>query len=295
MIRVWHALFAQGLWQSTDVIHALSMGFIVSVISGVIGIFVVVRGQSFVGHVLTDIGAAGASGAFLLGINAWYGFLSFGMLAGLGVDGLDDKIRNRDVPTGIVLSFAMGLGVLFLYFDTRSTSNPSAPNMILFGSLFTLNTTIIPIVIMSALVALFALFVLYRPLLLSSVSPDIARSRGIPVRAVSVSFMILLAIAVEDSALIMGALLSTALIIGSPAAAMRLTSRLRLAMFLSALVGSASSCIGVILAYDSYFWTPSHQGWPVSSFVAFLVLLFYALSGLRLRKSHRPTGGGEID
>ncbi|EPZ41018.1 metal ABC transporter permease [Alicyclobacillus acidoterrestris] len=286
MTTFLHYVFAPGLLQSEEVLHALLVGILVAVISGVVGVFVVLRGQSFVGHVLTDIGAAGASGSFLVGVNAWYGFISFGILAGAGVEWLGDRARNRDVATGIILSFAMGLGSLFLYFDTRFTSNASAPMMVLFGSMFVLNPGIIPIVTFTGLAALVVLLIIYRPLLVCSVNPEIAQTRGIPVRLVGILFMILLAIAIEDGSLVVGSLLSTALIIGPPATAIRLTSRVGLASVLSAGIGVVATGLGILLAYDSYLWPPVHRGWPVSFFIAVLVLVFYLLSRLWPERRH---------
>lgn len=278
MKTLFHYIFAPGLFQSSEVIQALLIGVVVAVISGVIGVFVVVRGQSFVGHVLTDIGAAGASGSFLVGINAWYGFISFGVLSGIGVELLGERARNRDIATGIILSFAMGLGALFLYFDAHFTSNANAPMLVLFGSIFVIDPGVVPVVIITSLASLLVLLLLYRPLLLCSVNPEIAQTRGISVRLVSILFMILLVIAVEDGSIIIGSLLSTALIVGPSATAIRLTSRIGLASLLSATIGAIATCLGIVLAYDSYLWPPVHRGWPVSFFVAFLILLFYLLS-----------------
>ena len=113
---------------------------------------------------------------------------------------------------------------------------------------------------------------LYRPLLLSSVSPDLAAARGVPLRVVGIGYLFALAIAVSLSAVTIGAILSTALLVGPAATALRLTKRTGLAMVLAATVGVAATWIGILLAYDSYDWPPTHQGWPVSFFVVTLVL-----------------------
>jgi zinc/manganese transport system permease protein len=273
-----HSVFASGLFQSDEVLNALYIGTVVAAVSGVIGVFVVIRGQSFVGHVLTDIGAAGASGSVLIGLNAWYGFLSFGLLAGTGIEILSDRARNRDIATGIILSFAMGLGALFLFFVTQHTSNASTAMVVLFGSIFVVDPHLAPIVISIGLATAILLCILYRPLLLCSINPDIARSRGIPVRFIGIVFMILLATAVEDGALVVGSLLSTALLIGPAATAVRLTSRTGFALILAAIIGMVATWLGIVLAYTSYEWPPYGRGWPVSFFIALLILVFYLLS-----------------
>jgi zinc/manganese transport system permease protein len=273
-----HAVLASGIFQSDEVRNAFYIGTVVAALSGVIGVFVVIRGQSFVGHVLTDIGAAGASGSVLIGLNAWYGFLSFGLLAGTGVEILSDRARNRDVATGIILSFAMGLGALFLFFITQHTSNASTAMVVLFGSIFVVDPHLVPIVVSIGLATIILLCILYRPLLLCSINPDVARSRGVPVRFIGIAFMILLAIAVEDGALVVGALLSTALLIGPAATAVRLTSRTGFALILAAIIGMVATWLGIVMAYMSYEWPPYGRGWPVSFFIALLILVFYLLA-----------------
>ncbi len=275
-----HAVFLPGFFESSQVINALWVGTFVAAISGMIGVFVVIRGQSFVGHALTDFGATGAAGAFLIGINIWYGFLSFGLMAGAGVEFLGNRARNRDVATGLILSFAMGLGALFLYFDTINTSNATVSMLVLFGSIFVMDPTITPVVVGIGLASVILLCVLYRPLLMSSVSPEIAHARGVPVRFVGMAFMILLAAAVEDGSLVLGALLSTALLIGPAATAVRLTAKTGFALLLSAGIGIVATWLGIILAYDSYWWPPHGRGWPVSFFIAVLILIFYLASRL---------------
>lgn len=290
MTGSWHVVFAPGFFANHEVINALWVGAAVAVVSGLVGVFVIVRGQSFAGHALTDLGATGAAGAVLVGANVWYGFLSFGLMAGVGIEGLGNRVRNRDVATGLVLSFAMGLGALFLYFDTFQ-ANASVSMLVLFGSVFVFDPALTPLLITVGLVALVLLFILYRPLLLSSVSPILAQARGVPVRLVSVLFMLVLAAAVEDGALVLGALLSTALLIGPAATAVRLTARPGRALFWSALLAVASTWAGIVCSYDSYYWPPYGRGWPVSFFIAVIVLMVYLAAQLAPRRS-RVVGRG---
>jgi zinc/manganese transport system permease protein len=123
--------------------------------------------------------------------------------------------------------------------------------------------------------------VLYRPLLLSSASSDLAVVRGVRVRTTGVLCLVAIALAVSLSALTIGAILSTALLVGPAATALRLTARPGLVMIWSALIGLAATWLGVLLAFDSYYWPPARQGWPVSFFVVALVLIFYLLTLMR--------------
>jgi len=123
--------------------------------------------------------------------------------------------------------------------------------------------------------------VLARVLLLSSLSPDIAAVRGVPVRAVGAAYLIALAISVSLSAVAIGAVLSTALLIGPAATALRIARGPVRAMAVSALIGVVATWLGILLAYDSYDWPPHGRGWPVSFFIVALVVIFYLLTHLR--------------
>jgi zinc/manganese transport system permease protein len=127
--------------------------------------------------------------------------------------------------------------------------------------------------------------VLARVLLLSSLSTDIAAARGVPVRAVGAAYLMALAISVALSAVIIGSVLSTALLIGPAATALRLARSPVRAMATAACIGVAAIWVGVVLAYDSYYWPPAGRGWPVSFFVVTLVVGGYLAAYLRPRPS----------
>ena len=137
-------------------------------------------------------------------------------------------------------------------------------------------------------IALVVVAVLSRVLLLTSVSPDLARARGVNVRLVGIVYLAALAVSVSLAAVAIGAVLSTALLIGPPATALRLTKSPGRAMAASALIGLVVTWLGIVLAYDSDSWPPRGHGWPVSFFVVVLVMAAYLLSYLRPRRSRRP-------
>jgi zinc/manganese transport system permease protein len=281
-------LFEPGFFGSGPVHVALAVGAVVAITSAVVGVFTVIRGQSFAGHSLADISTTGGSGAFLVGINQFWGFLAFGVGAAAFMEMIGvQRRRGRDVATGVVLGAALGLAALFLYLATQSSSTTGASFTILFGSIFVITTSTIPALIVSALLALATVVVLGRVLLLSSLSSDIAAARGVPVRAVGAAFLMALAISVALSAVIIGAVLSTALLIGPAATALRLARSPVRAAVTAAVLGVLAVWIGIVLAYDSYYWPPAGRGWPVSFFVVTLVVLGYLLTFLR-RRTRRP-------
>jgi zinc/manganese transport system permease protein len=96
-----------------------------------------------------------------------------------------------------------------------------------------------------------------------------------------------MAIAVSLSCVTIGAILSTAVLIGPAAAALRLTKRPGLAFVWAGLIGLGVTWVGILLAYDSYFWPPIGRGWPVSFFVVALILVIYLLADLSARRSSK--------
>jgi len=281
-----HFVFEPGFFSSEPVRIAFVIGGVTAIVSAIVGVFTVVRGQSFAGHALTDVATTGGSGAFYLNISPLVGFLGAGVLGAGAMDlaGVE-RLRGRDVATGIVLGFATGLSALFLYLDTTKSATTGVSQQILFGSIFTLDPTTIPLVVVMSVLTLAVVFVIYRPLLLSSVSPDLAAARGIRTRLVGILFMLAMAIAVGLSSIAIGSILSTALLIGPAATSLRLTKSLGRALVWASVMGVVMTWLGVLLAYDSYYWFPSSQGLPVSFFIVTLIFVAYLFSGLpRLRR-----------
>ena len=281
MTHLLRMIVEPGFFGNGPVRVALVAGGVVALVSGVVGIFTVLRGQSFAGHALADVGATGGSGAFLAGINPLWGFVGIGVVAAgvMEIIGIR-RPRGRDVATGVVLGAGLGLAALFLYWDTTFTNTTGATISVLFGSMFVISGSTVPVIVAFSLLALAVVMLLYRPLLLSSVSTDIATVRGVRVRMTGVLYLLAMAVAVSLAALTIGAILSTALLVGPAATAMRLTSKTGLAVLWSGLIGVAATWLGILLAYDSFYWPPAQHGWPVSFFVVTLVFVFYLLAQL---------------
>jgi zinc/manganese transport system permease protein len=283
-----------GFLASQPVRTALIVGTVVAVTSGVVGVLTVIRGQSFAGHSLADVATTGGAGAFLIGVSQFWGFLVVGVAAAAIMELIGvQRRRGRDVATGVVLGAALGLAALFLYLDTQSSSTTGASFTILFGSMFVISPDTVPALIASGLIALALIAVLARVLLLTSLSPEVAAARGVPVRAVGAAYLATLAVAVTLSAVAIGSVLSTALLIGPAATALRLARSPGRAMFASAAIGTITTWIGILLAYDSFYWPPSRHGWPVSFFVVALVLIAYLISYARRSRSRRGPGASE--
>jgi zinc/manganese transport system permease protein len=162
---------------------------------------------------------------------------------------------------------------------------------VLFGSIFAVSNSTLPLVVAVGALALAVVGLVYRPLLLSSISPDLAAAQGVRVRLVGMAYMVALPLSVALSALTIGAILSTALLIGPAAAALRLARRPGAAIAWAVAIGTGATWAGILLAYDSYTWPPAQQGWPVSFFVVVLVLVAYLLAQLKGRTGRGSSTG----
>lgn len=272
-------LFEPGFFSSGPVQVALTVGGIVAVVSAAVGIFTVVRGQSFAGHALSDIGTAGGSAAVLIGVSTLYGFVALNVVGAGAMELIGTRRpRGRDLATGIVLGAALGLAALFLYEDTVTSSTTGATVNVLFGSVFTISSSTIPTIAVLGAFSLAIILTLYRPLLLSSVSYDLAAARGVPVRLVGAGYLLALALAVSLSAVTIGAILSTALLIGPATTSLRITTRTGASIGVAAALGVAATWAGTLISYDSSVWTG--HNWPVSFCIVAVVFGLYFASAI---------------
>ena len=288
-------LVEPGFFSNGPVQVALWLGGVVAVVSAPVGVLTVLRRQSFAGHALGDLGAAGGAAAFLLGITPLWGFLGIAFVGAGSFEAASARHeRSRDVATGVVFGAALGLSALLLYLDATTTSTTGATMTVLFGSLFVVPPGAVPTVLALGGLALGAVALCYRPLLLAAVHPDVAAARGVRVRLVGLGYLFALAVAVALSAMTIGAVLSTALLVGPSGAALRLTRRPGTAIALAAVLGVVATSLGTLLAYDSYAWPPAQHGWPVSFFVVVLLFLAYLAAqlagGRRARGRRAPAG-----
>jgi len=255
------------LFQEPFVQNAFLAGTMIAIISAVVGYFVVLRAQAFAAHALSHIGFAGATAAALMGVSALLGTIVFTLLAALGMGALGKRIQGRDVEIGMILSFTLGLGVLFLRLYTNSASEAVG---VLFGSILSVTRQDVMITLALGLGSLLIVAILFRPLLFASVDPEVAEARGVPVQWLSLLFMFLLAITVAEAIQIVGVLLVFALLIAPAAIAQHVVRRPDLTILLAVLLGLFFTWSGLILALV----TP----YPVSFYIAALAAGCYFAS-----------------
>jgi len=247
--------------------NAFAAAGIVAVISGLVGYFLVMRGQTFAGHALSHIGFAGATGAGLIGLAPLWGLLAFTVAAGITMGALGERLSNRDVVIGVVLALALGLGLLFLHYYTSFATQATA---LLFGNVLAVDHTMIAALAILGVITLVALAAIMRPLIFASLQPELAEAKGVPLRFVSMAFLAIVAMAVSACAQIVGVLLVFTLMVGPPAAAQRVTTGLWSGLFVSAALALAEAWLGLTMAF--------YSDWPVSFCIAVLSALGYFAS-----------------
>jgi len=231
---------------------------IVAVVGGVVGYFVVLRGSAFPAHAIPKGAFAGAAGAALLGINTIIGLGVFALLGALGIGSLGRRGRH-DVATALALVMMLALGAAFL---SRTTEYEPELYSLLFGEVLGVSTSEILPTALVGLGCIAGIAVLYRPLLLASITPEVAEAKGIRGHRIEMIFLVILALATAMTVPVVGALLIFSLMIGPPAAARSVTSRPLLAMILSVVIALVTVWVAIAASYL--------YNWPVGFFVGVL-------------------------
>lgn len=251
---------------------AFVAGGCIAIASGLVGYFVVLRNQVFTTDALGHVAFTGGLGGLLVGLDLLVGVFGSCIAVALAIGTLGGRGRGRDVAIGTVFAWVLGVGVLFLsiYTSSLSASTGIVGISVLFGSILGLQPVQALVAAVAGLATSVVLLALARPLLFMSLDPDVAASRGVPVRALTAAFMILVAVTVAEAVQAVGALLVFALMVTPAAIAQNLTSRPYLAIALSAVLAAAVVWLGLMLAF--------YISYPASFFITALAFAGYLLS-----------------
>lgn len=269
--------FADGVWQQIfsfdnygellDLVrNSLIAGAALGLIGGLAGVFVIMRDLPFAVHGISELSFAGASGALLLGTNIVAGSIVGSLLAAAVIALLGTRARDRNSAIGILMPFGLGLGVLFLALYKGRAANKFG---LLTGQIVAVDTPQTAWLLGTSAVVLAALIIMWRPLTFASADPDVAAARGVPVRGLSLAFMIVLGLAVALSVQVVGALLVLALLVTPAAAAARVTASPVLLPLLSVVFAIASIEGGILLALGSSI--------PISPYVTTVSFAIYVI------------------
>ena len=258
------------------IVHALVAGTAIAIVSGLVGYFVVLRGQVFAGDALGHVAYTGAFAALAVGLDLRIGMFAATIGVGLVLGLLGGRSIADDVTIGTVFSWVLGLGVFFLaYYTTHdSTSNGTANINVLFGSLFGISTPAMWAAVAIAAVLVIAILTIARPLLFASIDSAVAAAAGVPVRALGALFLALVGATAAEASQIVGALLLFGLLAAPAAAARRLTPDPWRALWLAAALATASVWAGIAISYAA-------PTLPVSFTIMTVAAALYAGSFLR--------------
>ena len=250
--------------------NAYLAGTLVALTAGIMGYFMVLRSQSFAGHSLANVGFAGATGAVLFGIPPIVGLFLAGALAAVGIQTLNvasGQSRQSDIAVGAVFSASLALGFLFIFLATAEY----AANVynVLFGNVLGISDTDVRIILWSTLVLVGAFLLIARPLFFASIDPDVAAARGVPVRALALGYLMLLALVVAVAVQVVGVLLIFALLVTPAAIAQDVTTRPAIAAAIAVALALIFTWVGLAVGY----FTP----YPVGFFITTFAFGTYAL------------------
>ncbi|AZH80525.1 ABC transporter permease [Microbacterium sp. Y-01] len=246
--------------------NSIIAGAVLGIVGGLIGVFVMQRDLAFAVHGVSELSFAGAAAALLFGGSVVAGSLGGALVAAILIGVLGAKARDRNSVVGVLMPFGLGLGILFLsLYDGRSANRFS----LLTGQIVSVSSPDLGWLIGISVVVLLGLLVMWNPLRFDSLDPESAAARGVPTRAVSLLFMVLLGLIVAVSVHIIGALLVMALLVTPAAAAMRVTAGPIAVPLLAALFGFISAVGGILLALAGTL--------PVSPYITTLSFTIYVV------------------
>jgi zinc/manganese transport system permease protein len=260
--RDYGALLAL-LWNS------VVAGAVLGVVGGVVGYFVMARDLAFAVHGISELSFAGAAAALLLGVNVVAGSIGGSLLAALLIGLLGARARDRNSIIGVLMPFGLGLGILFLALYPGRAANKFG---LLTGQIVAVDNPQLAALVVVAVLVLGGLVAMWRPLLFASLDEEVAAARGVPVRGLSMAFMVLLALATAVSLHIVGALLVLALLVTPAAAALRVATSPPVVVGLSVLFATTSTVGGILLALGSSI--------PISPYVTTISFAIYLVCRL---------------
>lgn len=199
--------------------NSVIAGAVLGVVGGLIGVFVMSRDMAFAVHGISELSFAGASAGLLLGVGVVQGSIVGSLIAALLIGLLGSRARDRNSIIAVLMPFGLGLGILCLALYPGRSANKFG---LLTGQIVAVDDPQLGWLIAISVVVVIGLALIWRPLTFASVDADVAAARGIPTRALSIVFMLLLGLAVAVSVQIVGSLLVLAILVTPAAAAARL-------------------------------------------------------------------------
>jgi zinc/manganese transport system permease protein len=247
-------------------INSILAGAVLGLVGGLIGVFVMSRDMAFAVHGISELSFAGASAGLLFGVGVVQGSLVGSLIAALVIGALGSRARDRNSITAVLMPFGLGLGILCLALYPGRSSNKFG---LLTGQIVAIPNPQLGWLFVIAVVVIIGLLVVWRPLMFSSVDADVAAARGVPVRGLSIVFMLLLGLSVAVSVQIVGALLVLSILVTPAAAALRVSSSPVVVPVLSVVFAMVSMVGGIMLALGGSI--------PISPYITTISFAIYVV------------------
>ncbi len=279
---LWKSLFNfSDYGQLVSLLHnSIIAGAVLSVVGGLIAVFVTQRDMAFAVHGISELSFSGGAAGLLFGVGVVNGALAGSLLAAALIGLMGSKARQRNSIIAILMPFGMGLGILFLSLAPGRTANKFG---LLTGQIVAIDDPRLGSLVVISVIVTIGLLTIWRPLMFSSVDPEVAEARGVPIRTLSLVFMLLLGLAVAVSVQIVGALLVLSILVTPAAAAQKLSSSPVVVPLLSVLFAFVSLVGGIMLALGASV--------PISPYVTTISFLIYLVAAgverMRVAREHR--------
>ena len=262
---------------SNSIIASLALG----IMGGFISVFVMLRRMAFAVHGIAEISFSGAAIALFFGFDVVFGSVVGAIASALLIGWLGLKDRDTSSVTGVMMPFGLGIGILFLSLYPGRTANKFG---LLTGQVVAVDELQSTVLVIAAIVVVVSLMVLWRPLLFSSVDPELAQARGVKTDLLSMVFVLLLGVTVAMSVQVVGALLVLALVVVPAAAALKVTANPAYVVTLSVVFAVLASTGGLLLSLGGRV--------PISPYVTTISFLIYLACllvgrGRRLQREHQ--------
>ena len=246
--------------------NSLWAGLVLGLIGGLVGVFVMTRDLAFAVHGISELSFAGAAAGLLFGAGVVQGSLVGSLIAAALIGLLGARARDRNSITAVLMPAGLGLGILCLALYPGRASNKFG---LLTGQIVAVDDPRLGELIWIGAVVILGLLAIWRPLTFASVDPEVAIARGVPARALSLVFMLLLGLAVAVGVQVVGALLVLSVLVTPAAAAMRISSSPVWVPVLSTVFATVSLLGGILLALGASV--------PISPYVTTISFLIYVV------------------
>lgn len=263
--------------------QSIIAGAILGVIGGFVGLFVMLRRHAFAVHAVAEMSFAGAALFLLLGYNVVTGSLVGSIISALLIALMGARAHENDSIIGALMPFGLGLGILFLSLYSGRAANKFS---LLTGQIVSVDSAQLTSMIIGGVVIIAALAIMWRPLMFASLDPVVASAKGVPLKALSIAFMIVLGIATALSVQVVGSLLVLALLITPAAAALQITASPLRALILSVLFAEIAMVGGILLALAGSL--------PISPYVTTLSFFIFVVCRLVRAIRQRYSASGRV-